>query len=410
MIKLLQATAVAKRRKNIVFVHNTNTFGGLEIVRLQILGNLDTARFRPAVRNTRHAKSRRTHGYIRSEVRPSNWSYTTTMALVSVIIPTYNRASRLKQVLAALEQQQYPQDLFNVVVISDGSTDGTDDYMRHLVSPLAITFVPQTNSGPANARNNGIAHADSDYVLFIDDDVIPTPTLIAEHMRLHAEQQNLVVLGPMLSPNDFRLSPWVAWEQSMLEKQYRAMNQGIWIATARQFYTGNTSLKRSFLITAGGFNERFRRAEDIELGYRLDELSVKFVFNPQAIGYHYAERSFRSWMEIPYAYGRNDIIFSRERYSWIIDTIRREFKERNRLTRMIVKISLRRPAIRKILIAFFTQLATACYRLRISRISQVSFSAIFNMRYYQGVSDELGGQLAFFTNIHPEIKHTSASL
>ncbi|NCC36402.1 MAG: glycosyltransferase family 2 protein [Chloroflexia bacterium] len=144
------------------------------------------------------------------------------MPRVSIIVPTYNRLPRLKQVLAAIEQQRYPRDQFNVVIVSDGSTDGTDSYLQSIKSPVAITFIPQANAGPAAARNSGIAHADRDYILFLDDDVIPTPDIIAEHMRLHHERTNRVVLGPMLTPKDFRLSPWVAWEQAMLEKQYKA--------------------------------------------------------------------------------------------------------------------------------------------------------------------------------------------
>lgn len=118
-------------------------------------------------------------------------------------------------------------------------------------------------------------------MLFLDDDVVPAPDLINEHLRWHAEHPNRVVLGTMITPPDVRLLPWVAWEQAMLEKQYRAMTSGIWPATARQFYTGNTSLSRQLILDVGGFDERFRRAEDIELAYRLAKLGVEFVFAPQ---------------------------------------------------------------------------------------------------------------------------------
>jgi len=321
------------------------------------------------------------------------------MALVSVILPTYNRLSRLKQVLAAFEQQRYPHDQFNIIVVSDGSTDGTDDYMRNIVSSLEIKFVSQKNAGPAAARNNGIANADSEYILFIDDDVIPTPDLIAEHMHQHAEQPDIVVLGPMLSPSDFCLSPWVAWEQAMLEKQYKPMREGKWEATPRQFYTGNTSLARKFLVTVGGFDERFRRAEDVELAYRLESQGVKFVFHPQAIGYHYAERSFRSWLETPYAYGRNDVIFMNEGQSWIKGVISEEFKERNFLTQSLIRLCLDRPRLNNLIPYILTNIANIGQKLRLPRVNLAAYSAIFNMRYYQGVSDQLGGRDHFFTMV-----------
>jgi GT2 family glycosyltransferase len=318
------------------------------------------------------------------------------MALVNVILPTYNRLARLKQVLAAFEQQQYPRDQFSIIVVSDGSTDGTDEYKRNIVSPLEIKFISQKNAGPAAARNNGIANADGEYILFIDDDVIPTPTLIAEHMRRHAEQENIVVLGPMLTPNDFHLSPWVAWEQAMLEKQYRPMRKGEWEATPRQFYTGNTSLARKFLVTVGGFDERFRRAEDVELAYRLQSHGVSFAFTPEAIGYHYAERSFRSWLETPYAYGRNDVIFMHEGQGWIKGMIGIEFRQRNLLTQGMIHLCLDRPRLNKIMPYILTSIASIGHKLGLERVNLAAYSAIFNLRYYQGVTDQLGGRTRFF--------------
>ncbi len=215
------------------------------------------------------------------------------MIRVSIVIPTYNRIARLKQVIAAIERQTYPLENMEVIVVSDGCADGTDEYLTNIETPLNLRFLVQQNSGPAAARNNGFRSARGEDVLFIDDDVVPSPQLVAEHMRLHAARPGLVVVGPMIAPPDFVHSPWVAWEQAMLEKQYAAMRRGDWAPTARQFYTGNTSLPRQMLINSGGFDERFRRAEDIELAYRLEKLGVEFFFSMEAVGYHYAERSFR---------------------------------------------------------------------------------------------------------------------
>lgn len=315
---------------------------------------------------------------------------------ISVVTPTYNRLARLQRVLAALAAQTYSPDRFEVVIVSDGSTDGTADYCRQVQMPFRLHFIQQENAGPAAARNRGVAAARGALVLFLDDDVVPAPNLIAEHLRLHEERANRVVLGTMLTPPDARLSPWVAWEQAMLEKQYRAMTNGVWPATARQFYTGNTSLARQLVIAAGGFDERFRRAEDIELAYRLNKLGVEFVFAPQAAGYHYAERSFASWLATPYTYGRNDIIFGREQQVNLLEFVRREFGQRNRLTRWLVWALLDRPRASAAALAVMPQLALFAHRVLGERGSRPIYSAIFNLRYYQGVADELGGRDRFF--------------
>ena len=72
---------------------------------------------------------------------------------MSVIVPTYNRVERLQRVLAALNDQTYPRHCFEVIVISDGSTDGTDEYLRTRTAPNLI-WTSQSNAGPA-AREHG---------------------------------------------------------------------------------------------------------------------------------------------------------------------------------------------------------------------------------------------------------------
>ena len=60
-----------------------------------------------------------------------------------------------------------------------------------------------------------------------------------------------------------------------------------------------------------GFDERFRRDEDIELAYRLADHGVEFVYRSDAIGWHYAERSYEGWCDIAFQYGYNDVVISR---------------------------------------------------------------------------------------------------
>lgn len=323
------------------------------------------------------------------------------MLKVSVVIPTYNRLYRLQQVLAALSQQTYPLDQIEVIVISDGSSDGTHEALGQFQAPYRFSLHIQANQGPAAARNNGIQRASGEYVLFIDDDVVPTPQLIAEHLAVHARAGgDAIVLGPMLTPSDFRMSPWVRWEQAMLVKQYSSMQSGHWAPTARQFYTGNTSLARQHLLASGGFDPAFRRAEDVELAYRLSRLGLQFIFQPAAVGYHYAERSFRSWMETPYAYGRNDVIFSRDKQQpWLLPAVFTEFQKRNPLIRLLVRLCLDRHSLSRSTVASLKVIGLQSDRLGAERLVEMTHSGIFNLRYYQGIADELGGRKRFFMQV-----------
>lgn len=311
---------------------------------------------------------------------------------VSVVIPTFNRVERLHRVLAALAAQEPPGDL-EVIVVSDGSTDGTDEYLRGGDVPLPVVAERQDNQGPAVARNRGIERATGELIVFIDDDVVPAPTLIRAHVEAHARYgDRLVVIGPMVDPPDHVMTPWVRWEQAMLAKQYRAMQAGHYAATARQFYTGNASVRRCHVVAAGGFDARFRRAEDVELAYRLERRGVRFHFEPAAIGYHYAERSFESWLRNAYDYGRNDVIFGRdEGQEWLLGAIRNEFRQRNALSRALVHLCLPRRRVRTASHRSLRGLASGAGRLGATSITRYALSGIYATEYFRGVADELGG-------------------
>lgn len=317
---------------------------------------------------------------------------------ISVVVPTYNRLSSLKRLITGLETQTFPAEDFEVVIVSDGSNDGTDQYLKQLQTHFRLVSVSQKNEGPAAARNRGVENAQGDIILFLDDDILPAPQLIAEHYRVLTEHdQNLIVLGPMVTPKDFELSPWVEWEQNMLVKQYEAIQFNLWQPTARQFYTGNSSVYRCHLLTSRGFDPTFKRAEDVELAYRLEKDGLRFTFNPQAIGYHYAQRSFSTWMAIAYAYGENDVKFHQVKgQTWLLPTVKKEFYQRHLFIRILCSLCVDRPWLAKLAIVLMQQAVGACHRLRLRRVTSMALSGIYNLRYYQGIADQLGGWKKLF--------------
>ena len=315
-----------------------------------------------------------------------------TTPLVSVVIPTFNRRERLRTTLDGLARQQHVDGIVEVIVVSDGSTDGTDELLASDALPLDVIALSQDNSGPAAARNRGVDAARGDLVLFLDDDVVPTDDLVAAHLRFHdAPGDDLVVIGPMKTPTDFPISPWVQWEQDMLYKQYDAMNRGDYGATARQFYTGNASVARRHLEAAGGFDPAFRRAEDVELAYRLADRGLRFAFAPDAVVLHFAERSFDAWLRAAYAYGRNDVVFARDRgQAWLLDAISTEFHQRHALIRRFARVCLPRPWLGRPASEAVSLLARGTGHLGLDRVSRPALSAVYNLAYYRGMADELG--------------------
>ena len=320
----------------------------------------------------------------------------TATPAVSVVIPTYNRAARLRRVLSALARQTYPRTCYEIVVVSDGSTDGTDDMLREH-PPTEIVFAAQVNGGPASARNRGIDLASGKLLLFIDDDVIATPSLLERHVESHREGgEGLVVIGPMSTPPDGHLSPWVQWEQTMLYRQYNAMVSGIYDPTPRQFYTGNASVARDAVVAAGGFDPTFRRAEDIELAYRLEAAGLRFIFNPDAVGHHHAERSFASWLQNAYDYGVCDALFARDHGRRSVGQIVEEgFRCRPAVLRWMIRACVTRPRLDAVVGSGYRSAFTVADRLRARGVAQLALSGLYNGYYYRGVAEQLGGADCF---------------
>jgi glycosyltransferase involved in cell wall biosynthesis len=309
---------------------------------------------------------------------------------LSVVVPSYNRRAGIERLLRALGEQTLPFDRFEVVVVDDGSTDGTSAALTSLTPPYRLRLLEQANAGPAAARNAGLHHAEGRTIVFLDDDVVPDPVLLEAHVAAQGDAEDLVVVGPMYPPTDWPRSVWVRWEERQLLKQYDAMDRGLYTCTPRQFYTGNASAPRALLLSAGGFDARFKRAEDVELAFRLWAMGARFHFEPDAAVLHYASRSFASWRRTPYQYGQYDVVMGREKGINTFELACEEFERRHawsrRLTRTCVGRPWREPAIMSLFLA-----ATLADRIGLEQAASFALSAIFNVQYWQGASDELGG-------------------
>ncbi len=105
---------------------------------------------------------------------------------MSVVVPTHNRKDKLSACLDALERQTVLPQEFEVIVVDDGSTDGTREALASRRFPFAVRYIRQEASGPAAARNLGIAESSGEHVLLIGDDILADERLIEEHLLGHA--------------------------------------------------------------------------------------------------------------------------------------------------------------------------------------------------------------------------------
>ena len=203
---------------------------------------------------------------------------------ISVVIPTYNRLDTLKEVLPSLLNQTMHPDTYELLLCDAGSTDGTAEYVQSLNDPR-LRFLPGPNTGRSGARNRGIDNARGSIVLFTDADIIADPGLLATHAEFHHRNPGHAVVGCEVQVKS--LDEYREFSQDpAAHARHKATRKYLpW----HYFLTGNASVSRDMLITAGKFDEAFQGYghEDLELGYRLIKAGVKIYYAPKAVNYHW---------------------------------------------------------------------------------------------------------------------------
>jgi GT2 family glycosyltransferase len=241
------------------------------------------------------------------------------------------------------------------------------------------------------ARNLGVQQARGQIIVFVDDDVLPLPQLIAEHVATHAANADPVVVGPLSPPRDFPRPSWIRWEEELLQEHYRDMLAGKYPCTPRQFFSANVSLSKARFLDAGGFDPTFLRGEDLELALRLRDRGATLIFNPRADVMHYASRSFESWCRTPYQYGRYEVAMFRDKGHETLRNATHDFHRRHVLNRIVARACIGRPVLLRSAIYGMRAIVFVAERLGRHRPAALALSGIFNLLYWQGVSDELGG-------------------
>jgi GT2 family glycosyltransferase len=241
------------------------------------------------------------------------------------------------------------------------------------------------------ARNAAIAAADGELLVFLDDDVTPTERLLEQHAAIHRVDRRAVVIGPMVEPPGRRMAPWLRWEAAMLKKQYDAMQQGRYPPTPRQFYTANASVRREHVLAAGGFDETFTRAEDVELGYRLADNGLRFYFIPTATVIHDPNRTFDGWCRVPYEYGRHDVLMARDRgRPDVLRLAYRDWHRRHRVNRVLPRACVgHRWRFRAAASSLGVAIRLAA-KLGEGRVTMALCSILFNLQYWRGIADATG--------------------
>ena len=213
---------------------------------------------------------------------------------ISVVMPTFNRPDALPRTLDALARQTVPLEQFEVVLVADVNNEWLPE--RY---PDGLVVRPLTGEQPgaSSARNVGWRHAHAPIVLFMGDDIIAAPDLLAEHLAWHERNpaESVGVLGLVEWAHELDRDAFMAWLDRGIQFDYRTIRGTE--AGPGHLYTANVSLKRAMLERVGGFDaQRFPFLyEDIDLGVRLFEQGFRLLYNAHAVGEHLHQPRLEQW-------------------------------------------------------------------------------------------------------------------
>ena len=208
------------------------------------------------------------------------------MPELSVIIPTYNNRDTLRRTLEAVAAQNLEPERYEIVVLDDGSTDGTGEMVAEYRAPVEVRYEWQPNRGRAAARNAGSRLARGRILFYLDSDIIARGDLLSRHLRYYQQRNGPIgVQGRTMVHPDSKTTPFMR-AKGLLPDLTRRKTEDL---SPYHVITRNLSIRADDLWAVDGFDESFPGYgwEDIELGLRLHERGVRFYYDADAVGYHY---------------------------------------------------------------------------------------------------------------------------
>lgn len=313
----------------------------------------------------------------------------------SVIVATHNRRELVLRLLGALARQRERAEPFEVVVVADGSMDGTAEALRAARWPFTLRLIEQPRRGAGAARNRGAGEASGTTLVFMDDDVVPPPDFLH---RLHASlDAGADVVLPLTRVGDWVPDGLLAREQRAWDAHGAAVAAG-GILSAGDVHFAATAVRRRCFDALGGFDASLTSngawgKEDTELGYRLLRAGCHVVARPDIVVDMDCVTDPVVVLRRARALGRSDAWFARkhpEVAPQIFRTALREARIQRAIGRLVLAVpgtaALFRPLRRLVVAAIERTYAGALlYRL---------WLVVWSAEWWRGVLDAGGGAVA----------------
>lgn len=213
---------------------------------------------------------------------------------VGVIIPTYNRRDSLLSTLDSLGQQTLPQEQIEVIVVDDGSTDGTE-HLDWRAFPFHVQYCRQENVGATKARNTGAAHCSADILTFMDDDIVATPDMLKYLVQPVSDSEKTITLATLVPAFEGAASPFaIAYSSGAVFPKdvdpiptSRASGCFVHFSKCK---TGVLCINRKDFVALDMFQDPtggWPNWDDVDFGYRAHLKGFRLWRSYQAIAYHH---------------------------------------------------------------------------------------------------------------------------
>lgn len=219
--------------------------------------------------------------------------------LISVVIPTYNRADLIKRAISSVLEQSYRN--LEIIVVDDNSQDNTESVVQGIDDDRIHYYRQTTNQGGSVARNEGIRKSQGKYIAFLDSDDLWLPSKLES--QLQAINANASNLDQVVSYTKFQKSSRVFYQRSILPRRGKKNEETVadyfWLGEG-EILTSTLLVSRS-LAVANLFQPGLAKHQDLDFVLRLGQNDTKFIFIDQVLTiWHNESRSDRISKRINY--------------------------------------------------------------------------------------------------------------
>jgi glycosyltransferase involved in cell wall biosynthesis len=319
----------------------------------------------------------------------------------SVVIPSYNNKQTLIPCIEHLARQTHPFSRFEVVVVLDGSSDGSAAALRAMTLPMKLTIIEQENRGRAAAINRGAAAARGTYLVVTDGDILVNPEFVSSHVAAHARGD--VVIGPIplsdRSPESFLTDGVKEWADEHTAKMLaRSGDIGL-----TEIYGANWSAPLAVFRRLGGHREDLRRGEDWELGKKFIEAGLRIVFCPTAVAAQIYDKTIAGWCHDWYVDGKSHARMAEEFPAVKKDLLLGAYYPMTLAKRLLRPLVIHRHPLGNLAVALMQGLLEAGRRRGLRwKILAAGQGLVGDCLYFRGVYDALGDRKAFDALVRPD--------